>query len=183
MEHQRALDSAAPQEVFEFFHPFALVEGVAELVRVLNPEYGAMDMAVVVPPQPRDIYVNSDAGERFLRDRFPNVRRHRLSPTSFRLATLDEGQAVRAKLRAAGGPVRRLDLTIRPIAGAPWETERYRGDEVWGSPLGCRGVDLRVRARAKGTVQLEEKPARRIDQEAIVYLGSFGRLVPQSDAA
>lgn len=176
--HQRVLDERASAEVWEFYRPFAEVTGVVELVRVLNPDYGAVDLAVVVPPRPTDIYVNSEVGDRYLRERFPHIRRHRLDASAFRLWSEAEGQVIRAQLRADEGVLRWLNILIKPRPGRPWETERYESDRVWGGPWTCHGVDLRVPACAEGSFQREEGTMEPLDGDAILYLGSFGRILP-----
>lgn len=183
-KHQRELATPHPDEVFEFYGPFAFVENVAEVVRVLNPEYGPMEMLVVLPPKPTMVYVNSEAGERYLRTRYSTVPLHRVPPQDLKMSADEGGQVLRVYFKAGQGPLRWLSVAIRAIPGRPWETERYESPAVWGSKLRCHGVDLRVPARVEGSYQRANELMGHLLGEAngILYLGSFGRITPQPKA-
>ena len=179
-KHQKELRTPDEGEVIEFYHPFVFMEGLAEVVRIHNPWYGSMDMVVVIPPKPTDVYVNSDAGEQFLRDRFPAVGRHRVDPNKFKITVDEPTHVVRCQLEAAKGPLRWLNATVRPRRTRHWDVERYESQEVWRSPLRVFGIDLRVAAQASGSYQNADGKLENLDAEAILYIGSFGRLTPKS---
>jgi hypothetical protein len=182
--HASELGRVTPEDVHEFYAPFTMVDDVVELVRVISPGYGEMDMAVLVyHPRPLHVYTNSDAGERFLRERFPKVKRHRLKETDFQLEELDRGQAIAATLRSTEGPLRALSLIVRARPDSTYAVERYGSDGVWESDFLCRGIDMRVAATAQGFAEWEGKPRQLIDGKATLFRGSYGLVRPKPTAA
>lgn len=176
--HAEELGRLDADEVHEFYHPFAMLPSGLELVRVVSPAYGAMDMVVLLDPKPVRVYVNTEAGERYLRERYPPVRRFRVPEAGMRLVELDRGETIIAELVAENGPLRELSLTIRAEADAAVRAERYEGHSVWGSDLACHGVDLRQAATCRGLVRWEGGRAEAISAPATIFRGSYGKIAP-----
>lgn len=179
VRHAHELGRLDPQEVHEFYAPFALVPGLVELVRVISPAYGEMDMVVILEPRPVRVYVNSNAGERFLRDRFPAVERFRVPEDDLLLEDANRGRTLVADLSAHEGPFRELSLVVRARPDATYEPERYEGLNVWGSELTCYGIDMRLAATARGMVRREGGARESVFQDATLFRGSYGKVAPR----
>ncbi|MBI2077832.1 MAG: hypothetical protein HYT80_05605 [Euryarchaeota archaeon] len=178
--HARALGELHPEEVHEFYGPFTMIEGLVEFVRVASPAYGEMDMAYLLGRAPATIYTNSEAGERFLRERFPKAERHRLDPAQFHLNDFDRGHAIAAELESKAGPLRAASVVVRAAPGSAYVAERYGAQGVWDGPFDCHGIDMRLAARARGVVAWKDGPLEAIDRSATLFRGSYGRITPQA---
>lgn len=177
--HAEELGRLDPNEVHEFYGPFAMVPGLAELARVISPTYGEMDMIVILEPRPVRVYTNSETGERFLRERFPTVERFRVPEHDLLLEDGERGRTIVADLSAREGPLRELSLVVRAHSGAAYEAERYEGLNVWGSQLTCYGIDMRVAATARGMVRRQAGGPQPVAQDATLFRGSYGKLAPK----
>lgn len=175
--------------VYEFFSPFAYIEGRYEWCRIRSPTHGVFDCFIVLSPagthEPATVYVASDEGEAFLRGRYPQCTAIRVPPDDLRLEERDEGRTVEGEIRSAEGPVRHASLTFRAEADALPRNVPYGGSggPVWGNPeLTCWGVDLVLDARVSGHVDRAETDHEHFDGEpALLTLGSFGRIAPRRD--
>lgn len=172
--------------VYEFFAPFAHVPGRYEWCRVRSPTHGVFDTFILLgaagPAAPAVVYVASDAGERFMRDRYPECETHKVGMGDLRLEERDAGRTLLAELRARSGPVRLAKMTFSAPGGAMPRAVPYggKGEPVWGSKrFTCWGVDLVLDAVATGALERAEgfvEPLQRVP--AILTLGSFGRIAP-----
>ncbi|HEV8360775.1 MAG TPA: thiamine diphosphokinase [Candidatus Thermoplasmatota archaeon] len=172
-----------PGVAYEFFAPFAHVPGKYEWCRLRSPTHGVFDCFILLgatTSAPATVYVSSEAGSRFLRERFPRCAAHRVPVFDLGLREEDDGRTVIGMLRASAGPVREVDLRFTAQPGAPTQAAYGgEGQPVWGSALACWGVDLNLPARAVGHVLFADGRRDALDgAAAIVTLGSFGRLAP-----
>lgn len=183
---------AAEQErvVYEFFSPFAHVEGRYEVCRIRSPTHGVFDCFIVLDPEgptrPATVYVDTPTGEGFMIDRYPQCTTIRVGEGALLVSERDQGRTVEGVLRADDGPVRRAELTF---AAAPTTKPRdvpYGGGDqpVWGNPeLTCFGVDLVLDGAVHGEVEHADGTVERFAGEpATVTLGSFGRIAPRGAA-
>lgn len=162
----------------EFYAPFAHIPGRYEWCRILSVTHGSFDCFIVIhdgTDRPVTVYVNTEHGERFMRDRFPESRSIRV-PADDLVIEAGEGW-LRGELRAQTGPVRTARMRFQAVTTAPRATPYGGGDfPVWGSAWTCSGVDLELDARVEGAVRLEEREIDLDGDPAIVTLGSYGRL-------
>jgi hypothetical protein len=169
-----------PDVAYEFYAPFAHVEGKLEWCRIRSSSHGAFDSFILVGRRPVAVYVSSEAGERFLAERFPEVERHRVEPSGLRIEERDEGRTVVGSLTARAGPVRAARMTLAASPQVKPRAVPYggRGEGVWGSKRWtCWGVDLALEGVATGAVEWSEGYVEKLDRApCIVTLGSFGRL-------
>lgn len=172
----------APSELYEFFAPFAHVEGRYEWCRIRSPTHGVFDTFILVGETPVVVYVNGATGERFMADRFPETLCYRVAKDALRIVESDDGRTVKGFLRATIGPIRRASLTLTAPRGAKPTNVPYGGEgkPVWGSERWtCWGVDLVLQGRANGRVEWSKHGIDRVDDvPALVTLGSFGRITP-----
>lgn len=181
--HATALAKVHRDEVHEFYHPFVMLTDVPlELVRVINPKFGAMDMILLLEPKPIRLYCDDQAGARFMKQRFPKAKTYPVPETDLRLVELDRGATMLAELQATKGPIRELSLVIRAENGAEIKPERYEGHDVWGSPIECHGIDLRQAATCRGTIAWADGKQEALSTPATIFRGSYGKLVPRDDA-
>lgn len=174
---------------YEFFAPFAHIEGRYEWCRIRSPTHGVLDVFIVLgasTSQPATVYVHSEAGASYMRERYPECAAIRVPPGDLRIEEADGGRTVRGALRAAGGPVREARMELRGGEGVP-EQVPYggHGKPVWGSArFTCWGVDLALRGRAEGHVAHADGRREELrGAPCIVTLGSFGRIGPLPPAA
>lgn len=188
MTHHAPVDD--PQgAVYEFFSPFAHVEGRYEWCRIRSPTHGVFDCFIVLDPagtdEPATVYVASEAGHGFLRDRYPQCTAIRVAPEALRLEERREGRTVEGALRSDEGPVREAAMTFRADSDTLPRNVPYGGSgtPVWGNPeLTCWGVDLVLDARVSGHVERPDVARERFDgDDALLTLGSFGRIAPRHD--
>lgn len=167
-----------PDVQYESYAPFAHVPDRYEWCRIHSPSHGSFDTFIVLTRDPVTVYVADDAGEAFMRDRYPECETHRAG--AFRLEEADDGRVVTGELQAEAGPVRSAAMTLRAVQQRP-EQVPYGGDgkPVWGSRRWtCWGVDLVLAGRADGHVEFEDRTVHIQDQPCIVTVGSFGRIAP-----
>lgn len=177
--HAHEMGRVHPDEVHEFYGPFAMVDDLIEFVHIVSPTHGELDTALLLQPQPPQIYVSNEAGERFLRERYPNARRFRVPARQLLLESLDQGRAIVCHLTAQEGPFRRLSVLVRADAEARCTPERYEARGVWGSSgLVCVGVDLRLPARATGRIDWADGTVEAVDRPAVLFRGSYGKIQP-----
>lgn len=171
--------------VYEFYSPFAHVPGKYEWCRIRSPTHGAFDVFILLGGNVHEaatVYVGNDAGEAFMGDRYPECTRVRVPRHALRVEERSRGYVVAGRLTSDNGPVREAIMTIT----AP-ETSRPRiapyggeGRPVWGSiRWTCSGVDLVLDARVRGHIRWTGRERREeLEGEAVVTLGSFGRISP-----
>lgn len=171
-----------PDVVYEFFAPFAHVEGRFEFCRIRSPTHGVFDTFILVGLSPVVVYTSSPAGERFLRERYPEVVCHHVPDEDLLITEREDGRVVAGMLRASEGPVALAEMTMAAPRDARPEAVPYGGEgkPVWGSKrFTCWGVDLVLRGKAQGAVWWADGREERIEDEpCLVTLGSFGRIAP-----
>jgi len=173
--------------VYEFFAPFVHVPGRYEWCRIRSPTHGVFDVFILLAPGgthlPATVYVSTDAGEKFMRERYPECETHKVGMGDLRIEERDAGRTVICDLRAQKGPVRTAKMTFQAPGGAPPRQAPYggKGEPVWGSKrFTCWGVDLVLDATVTGAIERAEgyvEPLQRTP--GILTLGSFGRIAPR----
>src|ERR1051326_5722585 len=101
-----------PDVSYEFFSPFAHVEGKYEWCRIRSPTHGVFDTFILVGESPVVVYVASGSGARFMAERYPECRAFRVAPGDLSIEESRDGRTVRGRLRADVGPVQAADLTL-----------------------------------------------------------------------
>ena len=165
-------------EVWEFYAPFAHIEGKYEWCRIRTTTHGVFDAFILFPYSDQvTVYMRDEAGERFMRDRFPECDTFRAGHLT--IHEQDEGHTVEGALLAEVGPVREAAMRLTASNALPKAVE-YGGTDkaVWNSQrFACWGVDLNLEARAVGQIRWHDGRLERLeDVPAIVTLGSFGRI-------
>ncbi len=168
-------------QVWEFYAPFAHIEGKYEWCRLRTTTHGVFDTFILFPySQQVTVYVRDEAGERFMQDRFPECDTyHRALRLTIQEA--DGGRTVEGTLAAEVGPVREVTMRYAVFDGLPKAVEYGGpGQPVWNSQrFACWGVDLNLEARAVGHIRWHDQRIERLeDVLAIVTVGSFGRITP-----
>jgi len=175
------------QVVYEFFAPFAHVPDRYEWCRVRSPTHGVFDAFILVDPVrgaagPVTVYVCTDWGEKFMKERYPESTVHKVGMGDLRIEERDNGRTVMGDLRARVGPVKTAKMTFSAPGGQPPRAVPYggKGEPVWGSKrFTCWGVDLVLDAVVTGAVEKAEGFVETISRApGIVTLGSFGRIAP-----
>lgn len=175
--HAEALGRVEPDDVHEFYHPFVMLDDLPlELVRVVNPTYGALDMILLLEPRPIQLYCDDKNGAKFMRERFPNAHTFPVPAAQIRLVELDRGETMLAELRSPKGPIRELSLVINADPDAEIRTERYESHDVWDSPLECHGIDLRQAATCRGTILWDSGKRDALSTPATIFRGSYGKI-------
>lgn len=170
--------------VYEFYGPFAHVPGRYEWCRIRGPTHGVFDCFIVLgetTTDPAVVYVTSEEGEAFMRDRYPECTT--IIARRLELGESRRGRTVHGRLVARQGPVREADLAFIGGDGVP-EQVPYGGTgaPVWGSKrFTCWGVDLNLPAKVKGHVVMPDGRRDLDGEQGIVALGSFGRIAPLPD--
>jgi len=171
-----------PGVAYEFFAPFAHVEGKFEWCRIRSATHGVFDSFILVGRSPVVVYVNSAAGEAFLRERFPEVERYHVPEEDLLITERDDGRVVAGMVRASEGPIALAEMTLAAPRDARPEAVPYGGEgkPVWESKrFTCWGVDLVLRGKAQGAVWWADGREERLEDEpCVVTLGSFGRIAP-----
>ena len=165
-------------EVWEFYAPFAHIEGKYEWCRIRTTTHGTFDTFIMFPYSKQvKVYVRDEAGARFMYDRYPECDTyHALRIT---IEEADQSHTVEGVLEAEVGPVRAVTMRIAALGGSPKAMEYGGPDQpVWNSQrFTCWGVDLNLEARAAGQIRWHDQRLERLeDVPAIVTLGSFGRI-------
>jgi hypothetical protein len=170
--------------VWEFFSPFAHVPGKYEWCRIHSPTHGSFDCFIVLGEStavPPSVYVNSETGERFMADRYPESATFRIAPGRLRIRASADGRFVRGVLRAETGPVLRADLRFNAEPGTIPSAVPYGGAgfPVWGGQWACEGVDLALDGKCDGSIRFQDGSSERLrNTPCIVTAGSFARIVP-----
>jgi hypothetical protein len=174
-----------PDVVYEFFAPFAHIEGKYEWCRIRSPTHGVFDTFIALgktTSDPATVYVNSVLGMAFLRDRYPECTAIRVVPGGLRIEESEDGRTVIGTLKAGDGPVREALVTMRAAATALPKAVPYGGEgkPVWGGRFTCWGVDLTLNGTADGfLLKADGKRETYRGHPCIVTLGSFGRIAPR----
>jgi len=168
---------------YEFFAPFAHVEGVIEWCRIRSPTHGVFDTCILIDRDPVVVYVSSDEGARFMAERYLECETYRVAPNDLVVAEAEGGRMVRGWLEAEVGPLRhaRMVLHARPDARPRQRSYGGAGAPVWGSKRWtCWGVDLVLDGQATGVMVAADGAQQRFRMApCLVTLGSFGRIAPQ----
>lgn len=172
-----------PDVVYEFFAPFAHVPGRFEWCRIRSPTHGVFDCFIVLGAStavPATVYVDSDHGASFMRDRYPECTCIRTDEQGLHLEESPYGRVVRGRMVAAEGPIRRAQMEFRAGPGLPKQAAYGgEGEPVWGSErFTCWGVDLNLDAKVHGTVETSEGSVTFQGDHGIIASGSFGRIAP-----
>ena len=174
-----------PDVAYEFFAPFAQVEGRFEWCRIRSPTHGVFDTFIVLGETtavPATVYVNSVLGQAFMQERYPECTTIRVAPGGLRIKDSPDGTTVTGTLQADEGPVHEADMEMQ---ASPQQVPRqvpYGGTDqsVWGSRFTCWGVDLVLDGTCHGRVAGPELEERFDGTPCIVTLGSFGRIAPRN---
>lgn len=170
--------------VWEFYSPFAHIPGKYEWCRIHSPTHGSFDTFIVLAEstdRPPWVYVNSENGERFMAERYPESAVYKLRPQDLTIEASPDACTVEGRLSSAAGPAAdvrmRLSADVRDIPHAlPYGGESFA---VWGSRWSCTGVDLVRSGHCDGHIEIrnEERYILR-SVPCIVCAGSFGRINP-----
>ncbi|MDA3951786.1 MAG: hypothetical protein PF508_21445 [Spirochaeta sp.] len=170
---------------YEFYAPFAHIPGRYEVARIHTTTHGSFDTFIVITTttdRPVTVYVNSDAGEQFMADRYPESTAVRVGAEDLVITESPDGELVRVVLAA-------VDLTFRRVGSDPPVAAPYGGEgfAVWGSTYTCTGVDMEVPAVVNGHVALPAQeplaPASPAvehlsDKPGVITRGSYGYINP-----
>jgi hypothetical protein len=165
-------------DVYEFFAPFCHIEGKYEWCRIRSPTHGAFNVFIELGAStqvPATVYVEDDAGQAFMDERYPESTAIRA-----RRVTINEesnGYTVNCYMNSDGA-VKEAQMVFKAKPGIPTQAP-YSGQSVWGSKFACEGVDLNLKALAKGMVRREDG-VETLSQAGIVTLGSFGKITKQA---
>jgi len=167
-------------DVWEFYGPFAHIEGKYEWCRIKTTTHGSFDTFILFPySEMVTVYVIDDAGERFMRERYPECDTYRAQ--RLHIDEYQAGAVVKGLLTANMGPVREAGMHFTALPGLPRAVE-YGGNDkpVWNSKrFACWGVDLILDARVSGQIVWQDNRLETLaDVPAIVASGSFGHIVP-----
>jgi hypothetical protein len=154
------------------------------VARIHTPTHGSFDLWIVIHTttgEPVTVYLNSDNGERYMRDRYPESTAIRVAPEDLAIKVEPDGLRVTAHLTAGAGPHRTGDIAFAAVPGAAAKPVPYGGEKfaVWGSSWRCSGVDLAIPAAITGTITGSDGTPIPVDTTdgGILTLGSYGRLV------
>ena len=165
----------------EFYSPFAHIPGRYEWCRIHCPSHGSFDTFIVINAGRTDtavtVYVNSNAGEAFMADRYPESRCIRLEAAQLTIEASPDGRTVRGRLSASEGPVREAKMHFESKPEAALKESAYGGGDfaVWGSRWSCTGVDMELEARVSGSL-VREDGRDDISGNGILTLGSYGHI-------
>ncbi len=170
---------------YEFFHPFAHIEGRYEWCRIISPTHGAFDVFIVLgatTSEPATVYVKDDAGERFMAERYGPCTTIRVPDDDLSIGTSDDGYTVQGRIRAMDGPIREATMTFRAERGTIPRQVAYGGENapIWGeAKRTCWGVDLVLDATVDGEIVDAANTREELrGTTGIVTMGSFGRIGP-----
>jgi hypothetical protein len=167
-------------DVWEFYAPFAHVEGKYEWCRIRTTTHGAFDTFILFPYSERvTVYVIDDAGQRFMQDRYPECDTYRA--LSLSINEQAAGQQVAGSLAADVGPIREITMQFAAQSVLPKAVEYGgKGQPVWNSKrFTCWGVDYVLDARASGQIRWHDDRLEQLeDVAAIVTSGSVGHIMP-----
>jgi hypothetical protein len=172
-------------EYWEFYAPFAHIPGRYELARIHTTTHGSFDTWIVIETttdRPVTVYVNSEKGERFMADRYPESTAIRVDTADLTIESDPWNLLVVGELRAPDGPVRSGRLSFSRQEDSAASATPYGGKNfpVWGSRYTCSGVDMEVTATVRGSIVGPEGTESVDGTPGIITLGSFGRITPGS---
>lgn len=182
--HEDASIASSDDAVWEFFSPFAHVPGKYEWCRIHSPTHGSFDCFILLGEStavPATVYVNSDAGERFMADRYPESLAVQVPLRDLRIEASPDGRTVRGHLKTADGPLRMARMRLRAPSEAVPRAVPYGGSDfpVWGGRWACSGVDLVIDGTCEGLVRFADDRTDRLrEAPCAVTAGSFARIVP-----
>lgn len=168
----------------EFYAPFAHLPGRYEWCRLRTATHGVFDSFILLgasTAEPATVYVNSQLGQRFMQERFPECATHRVAAAGLRIEESAGGRSVTGTLEAEAGPVRKAEMRLEAPASAMPRAEPYGGEgrPVWGSRFTCWGVDLVLEGTCDGRIEREDGSRQEfVGVACVVTLGSYGRLEP-----
>src|SRR5690349_7900651 len=93
---------------YEFFAPFAHLEGRFEWCRIRSPTHGVFDCFIVLgksTAEPATVYVNSVLGAAFMKDRYPECAAVRVPPAGLSITESPDGRTISGTLAADAGPL------------------------------------------------------------------------------
>ncbi len=170
--------------VYEFFAPFAHVEGKYEWCRIRSPTHGVFDCFILLGATTSvaaNVYVNSVLGQAFMKDRYPECATWRVNPGNLKIDESPDGRTITGSLTATDGPIRAANMTLRAPPAAIPQAVSYGGEgkPVWGGRFTCWGVDLNVAGSCDGQIVRDDgKKVVLRGTPCIVTLGSFARIAP-----
>jgi hypothetical protein len=172
-------------ETYEFYAPFAHIPGRFEWARIHSTTHGSFDCFIMIhegTDKPVTVYVSCERGEQFMADRYPESRAIRVGEHSLSIVPGGRGRTMEGRLEAEVGPVRFATMTFTAHLEALPEAVPYGGpgERVWGSRYACEGVDLQLTAGVSGEIILEEGAEELAATEAVLTLGSYGRITELS---
>jgi hypothetical protein len=174
------VDKKQMTQVWEFYAPFAHVEGKYEWCRIRSATHGVFNTFILFPYSKQvTVYVIDDAGEQFMGERYPECNTYRALHLD--IAEQESGRIVIGMLTADTGPVRETRMHFTATGSLPKAVE-YGGNNqpLWNSSrFTCSGVDLILEAAASGQIRWNDNRLELLENvPAIVTLGSFGRITP-----
>lgn len=175
---------ASPDAVWEFFSPFAHIPGKYEWCRIHSPTHGSFDCFILLGEStavPPTVYVNSDNGEKFMAERYPESAAVRVAARNLRISASSDGKRVRGTLKADSGPVKRARMDLEASSGAVPRSVPYGGGDfpVWGGVWACTGVDLVMDGLCRGLISFADGRTEILNgSPCAVTAGSFARIVP-----
>jgi len=168
-------------ETYEFYAPFAHIPGRYEIARIHTTTHGSFDTWIVIETttdRPVTVYVNSENGEAFMRDRYPESTAIRVGPTDLTIESDPWSREVTGTLTTPEGPITRGYLRFLRNEDAGARATPYGGGDfsVWGSRFTCSGVDMEVAAVVTGEITGVDNReiARFADTPGVITLGSYG---------
>jgi hypothetical protein len=170
-------------EQLEFYSPFAHLRDRYEVCAIHGESHGSFRCFIIIEEstdRPVTVYVDSENGRRFMRDRYPESRCFS-AHGAIELRTLPEGSEVSVSFTSAEGPLRAVKLDFASESSPETQAVTYGGKDfpVWGSTWYCRGVDLERPAHVTGTVRRANEEEERFDRaEAVIAPGSIGIIGP-----
>lgn len=172
-------------ETYEFYAPFAHIPGRFEWARIHSTTHGSFDCFIIIhegTQEPVTVYVNSEIGARFMAERYPESRAIRVGEHELSIVSGARGRTLETRLTAEEGPVRSATMTFTAEPEALPRAVPYGGPEerVWGSRYACEGVDLELPTGISGEVVREEVVEELAATEAVLTLGSYGRITELS---
>lgn len=173
-----------PEVVYEFFAPFAHVEGRYEWCRIRSPTHGVFDTFIVLgesTSHPATVYVNSVLAQAFMEERYPECQTIRVAPSGLIIEEDATGTTIRGTLKAEEGPITEAEMELAASPQNMPEQASYGGTgaPVWGSRYTCWGVDLNLPGKCHGHVKGPDFEESFDGEPCIVTLGSFGRIAPR----
>lgn len=169
-------------QTFEFYIPFAHIPGRYEWARIHTETYGAFDICIVIETttdQPVTVYVNTENGQRFMVERYPESTTILVDPGDLTIESDLTFTYLLGRIRSDSGPIRSGEMRFTTVEDAIPRAVPYGGEgfSVWGSRWSCSGVDMELDAVCSGYLSGErEETFDRV--QAILTSGSSGTVRP-----